>query len=336
MDILLLERLAPEAQGWLQDRHRVACRPELAADPTALRAAIYSTRALVVPRKLAVTRDFLAFAPRLQAVARLHVSTDNTDLEACRDRDVRVIDASSAAVRSNAEYLLAGLLMLQRHGLAAPVMGERHAEVRLGRELGGSVVGLLGLGPTAHAFALMLNALGVKVIGYDPAVHHGAAIWSRLNVQPVPLEQLMAQAEAVSVQMMYASRYRHFVNARVLENCKPGQLWVSISRSALFDPEALAAALGDGRIEAALLDGAEAGFASRGTPLHACNNLFLTPRLGSFTRQAYQRASWHVAHRLHETLVADPVSLGAAGRAAGGVVLVAPSDDGPARAQLLP
>ena len=68
--------------------------------------------------------------------------------------------------------------------------------------------------------------------------------------------------------------------------------------------ERAARALNDGRIEAAMLDGADAGFASRGTPLHDCHNLFLTPRLGSYTREARLRASWYVAHRMHETLSA--------------------------------
>jgi D-3-phosphoglycerate dehydrogenase len=180
----------------------------------------------------------------------------------------------------------------------------------MGRELHGSVVGLLGLAPTAHALALMLQSLGAKLIGYDPAVHHTAPIWARLRIQPVSLEQLMAQADAVSVQVLYASRYQGFLNAKVLAHCKPGQAWVGITRSALFDAHALAAALNDGRIEAALLDGAEAGFASRGSPLHALDNLMLTPRLSSHTREARQRASWYVAHRLHETLTAPRQTTG--------------------------
>ena len=56
---------------------------QLASDPSALRKAIYKTRAVVLPRKVVVTREFLDFAPLLKAVARMHASADNTDLEAC-------------------------------------------------------------------------------------------------------------------------------------------------------------------------------------------------------------------------------------------------------------
>ena len=82
-----------------------------------------------------------------------------------------------------------------------------------------------------------------------------------------------------------------------------------LAAAALSGP-ALAQALADGRIEACLLDGAESGFASRSSPLHAASNLYLTPRLGGYTRQALLRASWYVAHRVHEALT----SAGGAGR----------------------
>ena len=308
MDILLLERLVPEALAWLEARHSVETKPELAGDPSALRKAVYKAQAVVLPRKIQVTREFLDFAPLLKAVARMHVGTDNTDLEACRERKVRVIQATTANVRSNAEYLLAALLLLYRRGIGSSLIGDRHADIRMGRELNGSVVGIFGLAPTAHTLALMLHSLGAKLVGYDPAVHHTAPIWSRLNIQPLSLPDMLSQADAISVQMMYASRYQGFINHKVLAHCKPGQLWVGTSRSHLFDVEALAAALTDGRIEACMLDGAEAGFASKGGPLHELSNLFLTPRIGSHTRESRLRASWYVAHRVHETLAAPRVS----------------------------
>jgi phosphoglycerate dehydrogenase-like enzyme len=302
LEILLLERLVPEAHAWLEARHQVAYRPELAADPAALRKQLYNVQTLVLPRKIVITREFLDFAPVLRGVARMHGGTDNTDLDACRERKVRLIQAINAHVRSNAEYLLASLLLLYRRGIGAALRGERNAPGTIGRELHGSTVALLGLAPSAHALAIMLDSLGARLIGYDPAVHHTATIWQRLRVQPVSLPELLARADAVAVQVLYASRYQHFINDTVLAHCKPGQLWVGTSRSSLFEPNALAQALGDGRIEAAMLDGAESGFASQGSPLHDKTNLVLTPRLGSLTRESRVRASWYVAQRLHETL----------------------------------
>jgi len=308
LEILLLERLVPEAHAWLEARHQVECRPELAQDPGTLRKQLYNVQTLVLPRKLLVTREFLDFAPVLRAVARLHVDTDNTDLEACRDRRIRVIQPVNAHVRSNAEYLIACLLLLYRRGIGSALKGDRHAPAMLGRELHGSTVGILGVAPSAHALAILLEAMGAKLIGYDPAVHRSSPMWERLKIRPVGLQELLSQSDAVSVQVLYASRYEHFINDKVLAHCKPGQFWVGTTRSAVFDPDALARALSDGRIEAAILDGAESGFAVRGTLLHEARNLHLTPRLGSYTRDSRARACWYVAQRLHDTLTAPRAS----------------------------
>lgn len=305
MDILLLDALVPEAVAWLEARYSVEYHPELADDVVALRGAAYKTRGVVFPRHSVVTREFLDFLPKLKAIGRLHVGTDNTDLEACKERGIKVIHASSANVRSNAEYLLSSLLLLYRRGLVSALMGKRHATAQLGRELHGSTIGILGLAPTAHTLANMLTGLGVRLVGYDPAIHHTAPIWERLGIQAVSLPELMNRADAVSVQMLYANRFKGFVNDKLLANCKRNQLWVGISRSELFDEKALAAALCDGRIEACVLDGAEPSFLSENSPLRGLKNLFITPRLGSQTREARLRSSWYVAHRLHEAITGE-------------------------------
>ena len=302
MDVLLVDPLLPEALSWLQERHDVAFHPELADQPLALRKAMAHARALVLPPHVVVSREFLTHAPQLQVIARMQWACDNTDLDACAKRRVSVVQARSATVRSNAEYVLYGLLMLYRRGMVSALLGRKLSQVRLGRELAGSTVGLLGLAPVAHALAPMLKALGVRLVGYDPAVHSGAPIWGQLGVEPVPLEALLARADAVSLQVIYATRFRGWLNEHQLRHCKPGQLWVSVSRSALFDPEALALALSDGRIDACLLDGADQDFAAEASPLHGIPNLHLTPRLGAHTREAKLRSSWYVVHRIHETL----------------------------------
>jgi phosphoglycerate dehydrogenase-like enzyme len=306
VDILLIEPPVPEARAWLEARHSVEVRPELAENTAQLRTALYRARGLVLPRKIVVTPELLDFAPRLQAVARLHGATDNTDVEACRERGVEVVQPRTASVRSNAEYLLTALLMLYRRGIGLPLTGHRHADIRLGREINGSTVGLIGLAPPAQLLAPMLQGLGARLVGYDPAVQSDSEVWARLRIQPLPLPEVLACADAVSVQVMYASRFAGFIDERVLSHCRAGQLWVGISRSSLFDPQALARALADGRIDACVLDGAESGFASRGSPLHDATNLYLTPRLGAYTREARLRASWFVVHRLHEALTRTP------------------------------
>jgi phosphoglycerate dehydrogenase-like enzyme len=199
--------------------------------------------------------------------------------------------------------------MLMRRGLGSALAGQRPASLRMGREMQGSTVGLLGLSPTAQSLAALLRAMGVHLTGYDPAIHYSSPLWANLQIRPVTLPELMSGSDAISVQMHFASRYRGFINEQTLSTCRPRQLWVSTSRSHLFDAPALARALTDGRIESCLIDGAETGFAAKGTPLHGVDNLYLTPRLGSNTREARTRASWYVAQHMHDALLPRPIGV---------------------------
>lgn len=302
LDILLLETLAPDARAWLEARYRVDFQPGLADQPSALRKAIYKTDALVVPPSVMINRDLLDFAPRLKVVGRVHDGTENIDIEACRQRRIRVVQAAQASVRAQAEYLLTALLTLYRRELGLSITPHRRADVRLGREIHDSVIGLFGLAPAAHTLATLLAPMGVRLIGYDPAIHHSATIWGRLGVQPVPLNELLATADAVSVQMLYASRFRGFINEHLLAHCKPGQLWAGISRASLFDTQALADALKDGRIDTCMLDSVDGRLTSPESPLAGLPNLLLTPQVSAHTRETRARGSWYLADRLHEAL----------------------------------
>jgi phosphoglycerate dehydrogenase-like enzyme len=335
VDILLLESLIPEAMAWLEARHSLQYRPQLVNDERALRHSTSRVRAIVVPNQVVINSEFLDFAPQLEAVARLQIGTDNIDLESCRERSIKVLQARSANVRANAEFLVGSLILLYRQGLMSAMLSkakavhaatmapassssgdgllaatpqpipQKAAVVPTGREINGSVIGLLGIGPAASALAGLLNGMGARVVGYDPALHHSSPLWQQMRVQPVSLLDMMSTADAVSVQMLYASRYKGFINERVLAACKPHQLWVSIARSALFDSAAMLEALQDGRIAAWLTDSADDSQDAAMPLLRTLPNFYATQRIGSLTRESRQRASWYMAHRLHDILSPD-------------------------------
>jgi phosphoglycerate dehydrogenase-like enzyme len=303
--------------AWLEARHSVLYRPQLAHDERALRHSTDTVRAIVVPNQVVVNQDFLDFAPNLEVVARLQIGTDNIDLESCRQRDVKVLQARSANLRANAEFLVSALLLLYRQSMLSALAPKPTSDaikyLGLGREINGSTIGLLGIGPAATVLATLLTSMGARLIGYDPALHHSSPIWQQMRVQPVSLPDMMSTADAVSVQMLYASRFKGFVNARVLAACKPHQVWVSISRSALFDTGAMVEALQDGRIGAWLTDSADEGESHALPLLRTLPNFYATPRIGSQTREARQRASWYMAHRLHDALTPEGVQDDGAG-----------------------
>ena len=303
-EILLLDRLASEAQDWLAARYRVDYQPGLAHDLQALHGRLYRTDALVLPSWLPVTRQMLDFAPRLVVLGRIYDGGDNIDLQACRQRTVRVVQAVSTSARATAEFLLGCLLTLYRSGRAVAAWPPAAGLPGLGREVDDSVVGLLGLSEPAQLLAPMLQVLGARVVGYDPALHRSDPVWRRMGVQPLSLDDLLQTADAVSLQLPFATRYRGLLGERVLATCKPGQLWASVSRLAVFDEQALADAVRQGRIEAIWVDSQPQSQVEIPAALQGLEGLRITPRLAPRTREALLRGSWFLADRLHDMLQA--------------------------------
>ena len=297
MDLLIIEPLEAEVVQWLEARYALRYAPELALDPRAFRQALYNVRALIVPPSVTIDTQTLHYAPVLRAVGRVSAGAENIDLEACARARVEVVRGLTATAQAEAEFMIGALLSLLRR---VPVAGADGMLV--GRELGAATVGLIGMAPAARSMAQMLTGFGSKVIGYDPALHASDSVFERWRVQPIGLRELLESSDAVCVQLSYFSRYHGLLGERFLPYCKPNQVIVSIAHSGLFDEATLAIGLTSGRIAAAWLDSMEPGALDPDRPLYGIENLQVTPRVASTTRESRLRSAWAVVKRIDELL----------------------------------
>ena len=303
MDVLIVEPLEPEVMQWLVERHAVRYAPELARDPRAFRQALFNVRALVIPPSVALDAQAMHYAPVLRAVGRVSSGAENIDLDACARAGVEVVRSVTATAAAEAEFMVGALLAMLRR---VPVVNAEGLLV--GRELGGSTIGLIGMSPAARPLAQLLAAFGSRVVGYDPSVHASDNVWNRWRVEPLPLRELMEQSDGVCVQLAYFSRYHGLLGERFLPFCKPNQVLVSIAHSSLFDESALAEVLTSGRMAAAWFDSLEPGALDPGRPLNDVDALQVTPRVASTTRESRIRSAWAVARRIDELLTGSPGS----------------------------
>jgi phosphoglycerate dehydrogenase-like enzyme len=297
MDVLIIEPVDPEVMAWLVGRHRVRYAPELAADPRALRKALLNARTIIIPPSVPLDARMLRHAPALKAVGRLSAGAENIDLDACAHAGIEVVRPGNATAAAEAEFAVAALLQMLRR---VPVVNAEGLLV--GRELGGSTIGLVGMGPAARPLAHLLAAFGARAIGYDPALHATDPLWERYRVEPVPLRELMERSEGVAVLLHYYTRYQGLIGERVLPFCRPNQVLVSLGPSSLFDDVALADVLASGRMAAAWFDDIDPAMLAIGRPLSQVDTLQVTPRVGSTTRESRARSAWSVARRIDELL----------------------------------
>ena len=313
MDVLIVEPIAADVLQWLSSRHAVRWEPELAMDPMACRVALSAARAAILPPSVMLDASVLWHSPHLRIVGRISAGVENIDLDACARGGVEVARATGASASAEAEFVIGALLALLRR---APIVNDEGLLV--GRELGGSTVGLVGITSTAHELARILNAFGAQVLAYDPGLHAGDPGWAQSGVEPVSLMDLMRDSDSVCVLLHHYPRFEGLFGERLLSAAKPDQVIVSLSHSSLFDEEALAHALRDGPLHAAWMDSLAPGALDPGRPLRHLDNLQVTPRVASTTRESRLRSAWLVAQRIDEVLRQGRGPRGGVSRAAPG------------------
>lgn len=299
MDVLIVEAFDADVLAWLNARYAVHYAPELAQQPLAFRDALAAAQALVVPPSVALDTLALRRALQLKVVARLSVGAENIDLEACARAGIEVVRPASASALAEAEFAVGALLQLLRR---VPIIHDDGLLV--GRELGGSTVGIVGMAPASRPLAQLLAGFGATVLGYDPAFHVHDPAWARAGITPVGLRELLQTCESVVVLLDFFPRYTGLFSERLFEECQHNMVLVSLGYSALFEPRALARALNSGRVAAAWLDSIEPGLLEPGKPLYRIDTLQVTPRVAATTRESRARAAWAVARRIDALLQA--------------------------------
>ncbi|KQW41183.1 MULTISPECIES: D-isomer specific 2-hydroxyacid dehydrogenase family protein [unclassified Roseateles] len=301
MTVLILEPLEADVVQWLAERHDARFAPELIGDTDGLFDALRDSRALIAPPEVRIDAKLLRSAPTLLAIGRASGGAENIDLDACRKARVEVVRSQASTASAEAEFAIGALLSLLRR---VPIEGSDGLKV--GRELGCSTVGLLGLTPAAQVLTQLLHAFGSRVVGYDPALHPSDATWARWGIEAVSLSELVAQSDGLVLLLPYFERFRGLIGERHLESARAGQVVVGLSHSGLMDEAALAGALRSGKLRAAWFDSLEPGWLESGRALHGIATLQVTPRLAGTTRESRVRAAWAVARCLDELLRPSP------------------------------
>ena len=301
MKVLVAEPLDPAALARLRDAgHEVVECTGLAG--RALAEALRDVQALVVRGGTRVTEEVLRGAPTLKIVVRVGAGLDHVDLAAARERGVQVADTPLAGVVPVAEHTFALLLALERH-LTRADADLRHGgwsrSQFVGRELYGRVLGLVGFGLVGREVAWRARAFGMDVRWSDPLLDLAPAgyEWTRR----VTLEELLPQADVLSLHVPLTRATRGLIGARELARLKPGAVLVNCARGGVVDERALCDALASGRLRGAALD-VFAAEPPGESPLLALPNVVLTPHLGGSTAEAQRRAGLEAAMLVIEAL----------------------------------
>lgn len=251
---------------------------------------------IVLTNKEIFDRALLSRLPRLKFISVLATGTNVVDLKAAAEAGVVVSNVPAYSTESVAEHTFALLFALNNrvaeHGATASDgtwSKSGHFSYRLGpiAELAGSTFGIVGLGTIGRQVARIARAFGMRPIAAQSL--RGESKDTDDGVQRVPLDQLFAEADIVSLHCPLTEHTRGLVNAARLRTMKPTSLLLNTGRGPLVDEPALAHALASGALRGAGLDVLSVEPPPHDHPLLHAPNCIVTPHLAWATVAARQR-----------------------------------------------
>ena len=246
--------------------------------------------AVLITSRDRVTGAMIDRAVRLRVIGKFGARPENVDWQAARRRGVRILWTPEANSDSVAEYTVLLILAHLRRLLQAVNHireGGWRNTFEPGHELGGRTVGLIGLGNVGARVARCLRGFEVTLLGCDPAVSSERA--AAMGVRLVALPELLAQSDIVSLHAMVTPETRHMIDDGALRSMKPNALLVNTGRGALVDEDALARALGQGRIGGACLDVFAEEPVAASHPLVRAPGTIVSPHIAAQTVEAQDR-----------------------------------------------
>ncbi|MGL4232041.1 MAG: hydroxyacid dehydrogenase [Casimicrobium sp.] len=274
--------------------------------PAEMAAAVADCDAFVVRNRTQVRGALLDACAKARVIGRLGVGLDNIDVPACEARGMKVIPATGANALAVAEYVIATAMMLRRASYLsteAVIAGKwPRAALSNGRETAGSTLGLVGFGSIGQLTAQLARAVGMTVVAYDPVVKDSDPAWMDTGAIRVELDELVAQADVVSLHVPLVEATKNLFNASRIATMKKGAILINTARGGIVDDAAVAAALRSGQLGGAAIDVFEKEPLPASDVFAGCPNLILTPHIAGVSAEANVRVSSMIAEKVIEAL----------------------------------
>lgn len=230
-------------------------------------------------------------APRLKVIARYGVGVDRVSIAAATRRGIVVTNTPGANSAAVAEMAIVLMLALGREICRADRATRCGEWPRIsGVGLREKTVGLVGFGAVGREVASRLKGFGCRILLFDPVVDAKMAL--SFGAHSVPLDQLLASSDFVSLHASLHPETAGMVNAGFLSKMKRGSFLVNTARGELVDEPALQAALDQGLIRGAALDCFQKEPPGADHPLFRLPQVLLTPHIASHTDEAANAMGW--------------------------------------------
>ena len=254
---------------------------------------------IVSYRQSPAPAELFAALPKLVAFLRCAIDIRNVDVPAASRAGVLVTQSSAGFIASVSELVFAMMIDLAR-GMTEAATSYRRGKMpraRMGRELAGATLGVIGYGAIGRQVAALGVAFGMRVLVNDPYAKVDAA-----GIEQVPLGLLLAEADFVTPLAVATEETENLIDAAALAKMKRGAFLVNVSRGNLVDEAALEAALDSGQVAGAGIDVGRDPDQMPTPRIARRPDVIATPHVGGLTPQAIEHQSLETVAQAAEIL----------------------------------
>jgi D-3-phosphoglycerate dehydrogenase len=307
MKILVSDSLAEQGIEVIKQQGDFEVDVKTKLSPEELIHAIPEYDALIVRSQTKVTEKVVGAGKKLKVVGRAGVGLDNIDIQAATKHGVVVLNAPGGNTISTAEHTISMMLSLARNIPQACIsLKDRKWERKrfMGAEVYGKTLGIIGLGRIGSEVARRANALGMKLLGYDPILSAERA--RTIGVEPVDLETVIAKSDFITLHVPLNEQTRTMISAQRIAAMKQDVRIINCARGGLIDEKALYDAIKEKKVAGAALDVFEQE-PPLDSPLLKLDSVIVTPHLGASTEEAQINVACEVADQVVRALRGEPV-----------------------------
>ncbi|MDX1920291.1 MAG: phosphoglycerate dehydrogenase [Candidatus Caenarcaniphilales bacterium] len=247
-------------------------------------------------------------SPTMKIIGRAGVGVDNIELEAATQKGIVVVNSPDGNTTAAAEHTVAMMMSLTR---LIPAANEsmKHKEWKrknfMGVEMRNKVLGVVGLGKIGSKVVQVAQALGMKVLGYDPVISASRA--ANMNIELVELERIWKDSDFITLHVPKVEQTVNLICKETIAQMKPEVRIINCARGGIVNEKDIVDAIKEKRIAGAALDVFDNEPLEKESPLYeliseGCNNLILTPHLGASTEEAQLNVAIDVAEQIKEVL----------------------------------
>lgn len=247
-----------------------------------------------------ITRKVLEKGKNLKVVSKYGVGLDNIDLQAARELGIKVTYTPGANNESVADFAFALMLAISRRvNELDEIVRSNKWEKRIGTEVYGKTIGIIGTGAIGKGFAKRASGFNMEILAYD--LYPDEEFAGKIGMKYVDKKTLLERSDFITLHVPLTKEMHHFIDSEELSIMKDSAILINTSRGGIVNEDALYNALKNKKIAGAALDVFETEPPTNNKLLEL-NNIILSPHCGASTVDATNRMGVMAAEGLISVL----------------------------------